>query len=149
MFNLKVLLKFFDTGHIHNNLLLILLVSLIPFGEILLIFYVGEILGIYLVLATAAATGLLGFIVVSIFIGTLIKKIKSKIKKDEFPGREFYSLAGMFLCSICLIAPGFISDIAGLMLFFPFIRNCCGSQIVKKTEIPTKELYEYLKLYEA
>ena len=35
--------------------------ALIPFGEILVILYLGEKLGKFLVLAATAATGLLGF----------------------------------------------------------------------------------------
>lgn len=57
MVNIKWILRFFDLDFIRKNLLIILLFALIPFSEILVILYLGEKLGKFLVLAATAATG--------------------------------------------------------------------------------------------
>ncbi len=148
MFNIKTLLRFFDFSFVKKNLLLVLLFALIPFGELLFILYVGEQLGRYLVFAMAVSTGLIGYFMSLNLIRKMIKGIRSKIKKDIYPGGELLGLAGAVFASLMVITPGFITDIFGLLIFVPGIRRAVGSIIVFRFEIQLKELYEYLKLYE-
>ncbi|MBI9103559.1 MAG: FxsA family protein [Spirochaetales bacterium] len=148
MFNIKVLLNFFDLNFIKKNLLLFLLFALVPFGELLFILYVGEHFGRYLVFALAVTTGLVGFFLSYNLIQGVIIRIKRKIKNDEYPGQDFLGLAGAVVAAILLISPGFLTDIVGILLFIPGIRNGVGKLVVSRMEIQLKELYEYLKLYE-
>ena len=148
MVNIKLFLRFFDLDFIRKNLLTILLFALIPFGEILLILYMGEKLGKYLILAATAATGLFGFFLCYLSIKKIINRIRTQVRRDEFPGQDFLGLAGSVLGSVFLITPGFLTDALGILMFFPVVRNSIGALIVSKMEIQLKELYEYLKLYE-
>lgn len=148
MFNIKILLRLFDTGFIKRNFLILLLFALIPFGEILLLFYLGEFLGRYLTLAIAAATGLLGFFLAYGVVRRQIIEIKMRIQEGAYPGKGFMGLAGSLAGSICLITPGFATDILGLFFFLPLFRDALGNMVIRKLEIQTKELYEYLKLYD-
>ena len=148
MFNIKVLLNFFDLNFIKKNMLIMLFFALIPFGEILFLLYIGETLGQYLVFAIAAATGLIGFFFSYDVVQRIIRRIKAKIKKDKYPEQEFLGLAGAILGSSLLITPGFATDIIGLLIFIPGFRRAAGQIIVRVLEIQLKELYEYLKLYD-
>lgn len=148
MTNIRLFLRFFDLDFVRKNLLYILFFALIPFGEILFILYLGEKLGKYLVLAGTAATGLIGFFLYYGSVKRLIGRIRIRVARDEFPGDDFLGLAGSVLGSVLLITPGFFTDIMGLLLFLPIIRNAIGKILIRKQEIQLKELYEYLKLYD-
>ena len=148
MLNIKILLKFFDLNFIKKNFLLMLLLALVPMGELLFILYLGEHFGRYFVLALAVATGLFGFFLSLGLIKRTIVRIKVKIKNDVYPYQEFIGLAGAFIAGALLIIPGFFTDAAGVLIILPGMRRVAGIVIISKMEIKLKELYEYLKLYE-
>jgi len=127
---------------------LILLFSLLPLSEILILIYLSELIGRYLVLSIASATGLLGLFISFFKVRSFLAVVKDKIREGYYPGAEFISLAGTFAGSIFLLTPGFITDFLGILLFFTFFQRIAGKIIVKKMESRLKELYEYFKLYE-
>jgi len=138
----------FQKDFILKLLLLALLYSIIPLSETFLLFHLGGIIGNYLVLAVAAATGLLGLIIAFNEISAILKSLKIKIKDGTYPGKEFISMAGVLTGGLLLLTPGFITDSLGFLLFFPVFRNGVGMIITSKMENRLKEIYEYLKLYE-
>ncbi len=149
MFDTSFIMRLFQKEFILKLLLLALLYSLIPLAEIFLILQLGGILGNYLVIALTAGTGLMGMLIAFSEIENLIKQIKRKLKDGEYPGKEFIGLAGVFAGAILMLTPGFITDTLGLLLFIPVIRNGVGKFITSKMENQLKDIYEYLKLYDA
>ena len=149
MLDTSFIMRLFQKDFILKLLLLALLYSLIPLAEIFLILQVGGIFGNYLVIAATAAAALLGMLIAFSEIETLIKQVKRKLKNGEYPGKEFMGLAGVFAGALLMISPGFITDAIGLFLFIPVIRNGVGKIITSKMENQLKDIYEYLKLYDA
>ena len=149
MFDISFMMRLFQKEFILKLLLLALLYSLLPLAEIFLILHIGGIFGNYLVIATTAITGFLGMIIAFGEIESLIKQVKRKLKSGEYPGKEFIGLAGVFTGAILMITPGFITDTMGLFLFIPVIRNGVGKIITSRMERQLKDIYEYLKLYDA
>lgn len=148
MFNTKVILKIFKKNFLIKLLLLAILYSIIPLSEIWLLFFLGGFIGNYLILGLAALTGLFGVLIVLPEIHILLNRIKQKIRKGEYPGREFVGMAGVLTGAIFLITPGFITDLLGFILFIPFFRNKIGKFLTRRMESRLKDIYEYLKLYE-
>ena len=148
MLNTSFIMKLFQKEFILKLLLLALLYSIIPLAEIFLILQLGGIFGNYLVIALTATTGLLGMLVAFSEIENLIKQIKRKLKDGEYPGKEFIGIAGVFAGALFLLTPGFITDVFGIFLFIPMLRNGVGKFITSKMERQLKEIYEYLKLYD-
>ncbi|RKX79558.1 MAG: hypothetical protein DRP87_02650 [Spirochaetes bacterium] len=148
MLNFNTLIKFFDRGFILKLLLIVLLYSTLPLAEIFILLYLGEIIGDYLTLALAALTGLVGVFIAFGEAKNVLTVLKGKIKEGYYPGKEFISLAGIFTGALFLLTPGFITDISGFLLFFPFFRNLVGRIFTHKMEKRLRELYEYLKLYD-
>ncbi len=149
MMDVRFILKLFDRTFIVKLFLLALLYSLIPLAEIYILFYLGGLVGNYLILAAAAAAGLLGVLfAIASFLKTL-DKLKGKIRQGLHPADEFVHLLGILIGGIFLLTPGFFTDLVGLLLLVPGIRNALGRWLIRKTRVNLKELYEYLKLYES
>jgi UPF0716 protein FxsA len=145
---LRLLIRFFEKDFIAKLLLLILLYSLLPLSEVLVLLHMGGFVGKYMTLAIAASTGLFGVLMAASQFQSILNILKDKIKDGVYPGQEFISIAGILAGGILLLTPGFITDLFGLLLFVPVFRNMIGRFITRRMEKQLKEVYEYLKLYE-
>lgn len=95
----------------------------LPFLEIAGFIVVGSKIG---VLAT------LGLIILSIFVGVfllrlqgfgLLQKIREETEAGRTPKRELVHGVMLFFAALLLIIPGFLTDIIGLLLFIPAVRD--------------------------
>ena len=100
-----------------------LFVLALPFLEIAGFIVVGSKIG---VLAT------LGLIILSIFLGVfllrfqgfgLIQRIREETAAGRTPKRELVHGVMLVFAAFLLIIPGFITDIIGLLLFIPAVRD--------------------------
>jgi UPF0716 protein FxsA len=111
-----------------------LFVLALPFLEIAGFIVVGSKIG---VLAT------LGLIILSIFVGVfllrfqglgLIQKIREETAAGRTPKRELVHGVMLVFAAFLLIIPGFITDIIGLLLFIPAVRDfgwrCISDRVV-------------------
>ena len=107
-----------------------LLFLALPFMEIAGFVVVGSKIG---VLAT------LGLVFLSIFLGVfllrvqgfgLIRRIRAEVAAGRTPDRELIHGVMLALAALLLITPGFITDIVGLLLFIPAVRDI-GWRFVK------------------
>lgn len=57
-------------------------------------------------------------------------KIQEQISRGEMPDREFREGLLILLAAVLLIVPGFLSDVAGLLLLVPPIRAIVARQMV-------------------
>ena len=148
MTGVKYLLKFLEKDFLTKLLLLILLYSLLPLSEVVLLLHLGGVMGRYMTLACAASTGLFGVLIAINQLRTVLISLKGKIREGVYPGKEFVTIAGVLAGGLLLLTPGFITDMFGFLLFFPLFRNLIGRIITGRMEKQLKEVYEYLKLYE-
>jgi len=111
-----------------------LFVLALPFLEIAGFIIVGSKIGI---LAT------LGLIILSIFVGVfllrfqglgLIQKIREETTAGRTPKRELVHGVMLVFAAFLLIIPGFITDIIGLLLFIPAVRDfgwrCISDRVI-------------------
>jgi UPF0716 protein FxsA len=148
MTEFRLLFRFLDRDFLFKLIFILLLYSLVPLSEIFLFIFLSDLVGMYLILAIAAVIGLVGVLIALRQITIILAELKTKIKKGEYPGKEFVDLAGILIGSIFLLTPGFITDFLGFLLLIPLIRTGLGRLIVRKLEGRMKELYEYLRLYD-
>lgn len=127
-------------------ILVLLLYSLVPLAEIFLFIYLGELIGNYLVLTLAAVAGMGGALIAIGQARKTIERLRAKIRRGKYPGREFVDLAGIIVGGILLITPGFMTDLFGYLLMIPALRDLLGGFITRKLDRNFKELYEYLRL---
>ena len=117
-----------------------LFVLALPFLEIAGFIVVGSKIG---VLAT------LGLIILSIFLGVfllrfqgfgLIQRIREETAAGRTPKRELVHGVMLVFAAFLLIIPGFITDIIGLLLFIPAVRDfgwrCISDRVVVVDSAP-------------
>ena len=146
MFSLQVLMRFFDRGFVIRLLMIGLLISLLPLGDLFIFFYLNGMSGKYLLLALAAATALIGVLLTLRGFLTLSSRIKTKVIEGEYPEEEFAALAGIFLAGLFLVFPGFLTDFLGIVMLFPALRIGIGKRLIRNMGDRLKEVYEYLKM---
>lgn len=144
----KIVLQMFDFRFLLKHLLVLLLLALLPFGDMVLLLILGEMEGRYLVFAAAISTGFLGFFLALFLIQGQIKKVRATVKRGADPYRGFSVLAGVIVGSLFLLFPGFISDTVGLIILLPLFREMVGRLTIRRLGVPVKELNEFLKLYD-
>jgi UPF0716 protein FxsA len=148
MIEFRLFLRFLDKEFLVKLIFILLLYSLVPLAEIFLFLYLGDLIGNYLILAIAAVVGLIGILFAVAQIRGTLDRLRAKVRKGQYPGREFVDLAGMLVSSVLLLTPGFITDFAGFLLLMPFFRGALGKAIARRMDKNFKEVYEYLKLYD-
>ena len=148
MVGVGFILRFFERDFVAKLILLFLLYSLLPIGEIFLILYLGGRLGNYLTLAVAASTGLVGVLMSLVRLRETNRRLRAKIRAGEYPVGEFVELAGVLCSAVLLLTPGFGTDLLGLLLFVPPVRGAVGRALTRRFDRHLKEVYEYLRLYE-
>lgn len=146
MVDIKVLVRLFDITFTGKGLFLLLFYSLLPLGEIALLLYLSEFLGLYLILALTAFFSLVGFVLAFGRVKSIIRRVQRKVTESEYPAQEFVQMAGILVGALFLITPGFVTDFIGLLLLFTFPQHLVGRAITNKLGYKLKEVYEYLKL---
>jgi UPF0716 protein FxsA len=92
--------------------------------------------------------GLVGVLVDVAQMRSTLDRLRAKVRKGKYPGREFVDLAAMLVSSVLLLTPGFITDLVGFLLLVPALRQALGKAIAKRLDKNFKEVYAYLKLYD-
>ena len=59
-------------------------------------------------------------------------KIKENLQKGIMPTQELIDALIIFIAGIVLITPGFLTDLAGFLLLFPFTRNKLKNFMIKQ-----------------
>ena len=115
-------------------------------GVILLIAIFIEIAGFIIVGKQIGVLATLGLIILSMVAGfvllrvqgiTLLTKMQSELAAGHMPDRELAHGALVIIAAILLIIPGFVTDIIGLLLFIPQIRDLLWKWLSKRMTVRT------------
>lgn len=99
----------------------------LPFLEIAGFVIVGQQIGVLLTLALVVASGILGAILVRVQGFGVMNRIRQELEAGGDPGREVAHGAMILLAGVLLLIPGFVTDIIGLLLFLPPVRDLAWS----------------------
>ncbi|MCM3717917.1 FxsA family protein [Fictibacillus phosphorivorans] len=103
--------------------ILLLIFILVPAIEVGLFVSVGQYIGIPATIAIIFLTGLLGAFLAKREGTETLKKIRMQLANGQMPGDAVLDGACILLGGALLIAPGFLTDIAGFSLLLPLIRK--------------------------
>lgn len=99
---------------------------------LMLAFPLLEIAGFVVVGSEIGVLATIGLIVLSGIVGAFLlrwqgfgamQRIRREMEQGGTPGRELAHGAMIMLAGILLLIPGFISDVFGLLLFIPAVRD--------------------------
>jgi UPF0716 protein FxsA len=98
-------------------------VLLLPLAEIAGFVVVGKAIGLWATLGLVVLSSLLGVVLLRAQGLTILRRISTIGREGGVPGRELVHGAMVVVAGFLLLLPGFITDILGLLLFVPGVRE--------------------------
>lgn len=120
-----------------RSLVIPLIFLLMPLAEIAAFIFVGREVGVGVTLLLVLTSVIAGAILLRIQGLGVLRKIQTASQSGEDPGRQLVHGVMIVIAAFLLIIPGFLSDIVGLLLFVPAIRDIGWSMIRNRISIVT------------
>jgi UPF0716 protein FxsA len=95
----------------------------LPFLEIAGFVIVGRQVGVFYTLALVVASGVLGAMLLRIQGFGVMSRVRKELDAGQDPSRQLAHGAMILLAGVLLLIPGFVTDIIGLLLFLPPVRD--------------------------
>ena len=116
---------------------LFLAFTLIPLVEIYLLIKLGQNFGAITSILLVIFTGILGAYLARMEGLRTLFRIQETMREGRMPGEELLDALLIAIAGLVLITPGFITDVAGFLLLFPFTRmlakNCLKERMRAKS----------------
>ena len=101
---------------------LFLAFTLIPLVEIYLLIKLGQNFGAITSILLVIFTGILGAYLARMEGLRTLFRIQETMREGRMPGEELLDALLIAIAGLVLITPGFITDVVGFFLLFPFTR---------------------------
>ena len=111
---------------------LFLAFTIIPILEIYLLIKLGTILGALKTVIIVILTGILGATLARFEGLNTLMRIKEGLSRGEIPAEGMLDAILIFLAGVVLLTPGFLTDIAGLLILIPQVRTMLKRWLRKK-----------------
>ena len=120
----------------------ILLILLVPIIEIYLFIKIGSQIGAFNTISLIFITAIVGFYYAKYEGLNTLKSAIKQIVQNEIPIYEIISGAALAFAALLMILPGFLTDIIGLLIIFPWTRQMFFKKISKKNYKNKKNFIE-------
>mgnify|MGYP003389798233 CR=1 FL=1 len=120
----------------------ILLILLVPIIEIYLFIKIGSQIGAFNTISLIFITAIVGFYYAKYEGLNTLKSAIKQIVQNEIPIYEIISGAALAFAALLMILPGFLTDIIGLLIIFPWTRQIFFKKIAKKNHKNKKNFIE-------
>ncbi|HSW61278.1 MAG TPA: FxsA family protein [bacterium] len=118
---------------------LFLLLTIVPAMELWLLIKVGGEIGFFPTLMIVVLTGITGAWLAKMEGISVLVKIQHSISQGVIPKAELVNGLLIFVGGAMLLTPGFITDIAGLLMIFPLTRSLFATILISYFERKIKE----------
>ena len=107
--------------------------------EIFVFIEVGSAIGAWSTIALIVLTAVIGLSLVRIQGFQTLMEAQRKVNMGETPAREM--LAGMMLAlsGLLLLLPGFVSDMGGVLLLLPPVREALVERFISRMNVQTQK----------
>ena len=120
----------------------ILLILLVPIIEIYLFIKIGSQIGAFNTISLILITAIFGLYYAKYEGLNTLKSGISQIVKNEVPVYEIISGAALAFAAFLMILPGFLTDIIGLLIIFPWTRKIFFKNLSIKKRKKNKNFIE-------
>ena len=110
----------------------IFLILLVPVIEIYLFIKIGSQIGAFNTISLIFITAIIGIYYAKYEGLNTLRSAINQIVKNEVPIYEIVSGAALAFASLLLILPGFLTDIIGFLIIFPWTRRILFKRISRK-----------------
>ncbi len=104
----------------------------VPFIELFVLIQVGQVIGVWWTILLVIAISILGSWLVKREGWTLWRRITSRVQAGEVPGDDLVDGGLLLLAGALLLTPGFITDVAALVLLFPPTRTAVRRVVLRR-----------------
>lgn len=111
---------------------LFLLFALVPVAEIYVLVSVGGAIGAFPTIALVILTALAGAHLARLQGMSIMLRIRENLDQGFMPAEELLDGLLVFLAGMVLLAPGFLTDICGLLILLPGTRGIFKQWLRKK-----------------
>ena len=120
----------------------ILLIFIIPVVEIYLFIKIGSQIGAFNTISLIIITAVVGLYYAKYEGLNTLRSAVSQLVKNEIPINEIISAAALAFAALLMILPGFLTDVIGLIIIFPWTRNIFLKKITIKKKNNNKNFIE-------
>jgi UPF0716 protein FxsA len=120
-----------------RSLIIPILFLLMPIAEIATFIVIGREIGVGMTLLLILASAIAGAVLLRVQGFGVLRKIQQASQTGADPGRQLVHGVMIVIAAFLLIIPGFISDIIGLLLFIPAVRDLGWSFVKNRLTIVT------------
>jgi len=120
----------------------IFLILLVPVIEIYLFIKIGSQIGAFNTISLIFITAIIGLYYAKYEGLNTLKSAMKQIVQNEIPIYEIISGAALAFAAFLMILPGFLTDIIGLLIIFPWTRKIFFKKISKKNYKNKKNFIE-------
>lgn len=116
---------------------------LMPFAEIATFVLVGKAIGVLATLGLTLLAVFAGLALLRIQGAGVLQRLQKDSQTNQNPGREIVHGAMIVVAAILLIIPGFLTDVVGILLFVPFVRDFIWSFIGPRVTVFRTSSFSY------
>ncbi len=120
----------------------ILIILLVPIIEIYLFIKIGSQIGAFNTITLIFITAIIGIYYAKYEGLNTLKSAIKQIVQNEIPIYEIISGTALAFAALLMILPGFLTDIIGLLIIFPWTRKIFLKKISKKNYKNKKNFIE-------
>ncbi len=121
---------------------IILLIIIIPIVEIYLFIKVGSQIGAFNTISLIIITAVVGLYYAKYEGLNTLRSAVSQLVKNEIPINDIISGAALAFAALLMILPGFLTDVIGLTIIFPWTRKIFLKNITIKKKNNNKNFIE-------
>ncbi|KQS71970.1 hypothetical protein ASG39_19645 [Rhizobium sp. Leaf371] len=111
---------------------------LMPMAEIATFIVVGREIGVVATLGLILLSAIVGAVLLRAQGLGVLRKLQSVSRTGENPGRQIVHGAMIVVAAFLLILPGFLSDLIGILLFIPAVREATWQFLRKRVTVVTR-----------
>ena len=115
--------------------LLFVLFIIIPIIEISVLMQVGELLGMWPTIGIVILSAWLGAKYVRQQGLATMQSVQAKMAQGEMPSSEIVTGLMLLVAGVLLVTPGFVTDIFGLSLLVPSVRQVIAASVQKHINV--------------
>ena len=120
----------------------ILLIFIVPVVEIYLFIKIGSQIGAFNTISLIIITAIVGLYYAKYEGLNTLRSAVGQLVKNEIPINEIISGAALAFAALLMILPGFLTDVIGLIIIFPWTRNIFLKKITIKKKNNNKNFIE-------
>ena len=110
----------------------LLLILLVPIVEIYLFIKIGSQIGAFNTISLILITAVIGLYYAKYEGLNTLRSAVSQLVKNELPIYEIISGAALACAAFLMFLPGFLTDVVGLLIIFPWTRKLLFKKFSKK-----------------